>query len=700
MAEVRGAGRGRIERFNPIALEILSNKVSAATDQMAATLQRSARSTFVKEAADFGTGLVDPSGRVFAYPSSASVQFLIDSDCGPTIRAVPDVEPGDVIVTNDPYTSEGLASHMPDLHMLRPYFHKGRVVCYGWCYIHCTDIGGAVPSSISPSNREIFQEGIRIPPLKAVRKGVFNPDFVALFTANSRTPEMNLGDVRAMVGCLETGARRVAEMIERHGIDTVFACPDALQDYSALKSRQVLRRLPDGKYDFWDYMDDDLVSSIPVRLRVRMRVDDGRVNFDFTGTDPQVDAAYNIATAGKRHHWLTVRLTGFMLTHDPTMPLNAGLFRHITVTSPPGTIINAQFPAAVGIRHATGRRLTDAMTGAMLKAAPESVAAPTCGATVPFVLAETDPRTGKRRLMVIEPLRGGMGAWNGGDGVDARDATTSNLNNHPIEVVEEEAGVIVREYDVPIDSGGPGQWRGGTGQMLTIEVLRDGGTILARGMERMRFPPYGVAGGRPGAPFRAVFNKGRADERPLAKIDQLAVGAGDTVTFMLPGASGYGNPYRRPPAKVLEDVMMGFVSLAAAESEYGVVIVKGHVDAAATRRRRAGRRAARPGFAFGAEREAWETVFDDAIMEELNRRLFLLPPSLRSATRRRIFAHAVPDLPPVGSTPLAKVLADADEARARLRSAMDEFLGPTAGRAPPRPLRRVGPGPWHSRCGE
>ena len=453
MAEVSAGGHGG--KLNPVALEILSNTVSAVTDQMAATLQRSARSTFVKEAADFGTGLVDPSGRVFAYPPSASVQFLIDSDCGPTICAVPDVEPGDVIVTNDPYTSEGLVSHMPDLHMLRPYFHRGRIVCYGWCYIHCTDIGGAVPSSISPANREIFQEGLRIPPLKAVRGGVFNQDFVALFAANSRAPEMNMGDVRAMVGWLEIGARRVAEMIERHGIGTVLACPNDLQAYSALKSREVLRRLPDGIYDFWDYMDDDLVSSIPLRLRVQMSVDDGRVNFDFSGTDPQVDAAYNIATAGKRHHWLTVRLTGFMLTHDPTMPLNAGLFRYITVTSPPGTVINADFPAAVGIRHATGRRLTDAMTGALLKAAPGSVAAPTCGATVPLVLAETDPGTGGRRLMVIEPLRGGMGAWNGGDGVDARDATTSNLNNHPIEMVEAEAGVIVREYDVSIDSGGP-----------------------------------------------------------------------------------------------------------------------------------------------------------------------------------------------------------------------------------------------------
>ena len=697
MAKVSAGGRGAVGRLDPVTLEILSNKTSAATDQMAATLQRSARSTFVKEAADFGTGLVDPSGRVFAYPSSASVQFLIDSDCGPTIRAVPDVEPGDVIVTNDPYASEGLASHMPDLHMLRPYFHKGRVVCYGWCYIHATDIGGAVPSSISPSNREIFQEGLRIPPIKAVRKGHFNPDFVALFAANSRTPAMNMGDVQAMVGCLETGAREVTEMITRHGIDAVLACQDELQDYSALKSRQVLRRLPDGVFDFWDYMDDDLVSSIPVRLRVRMSVDDGRVNFDFSGTDPQVDSAYNIATAGKRHHWLTVRLTGFMLTHDPTMPLNAGLFRHITVTNPPGTIINAEFPAAVGIRHATGRRLTDAMTGALLKAAPESVAAPTCGATVPFVLAEADPRTGGRRLMVIEPLRGGMGAWNGGDGVDARDATTSNLNNHPIEVVEAEAGVIVREYDVPIDSGGPGRWRGGTGQMLTIEVLRDGGTILARGMERMRFPPYGVAGGRPGAPFRAILNKGRPGERPLSKIDQLAVGAGDTVTFMLPGASGYGDPYRRPPAKVLEDVEMGFVSRAAAESEYGVIIVEGRVDSDATHRRRDRSRDGTPrhGFDFGTEREAWETVFDDATMEEINRRLFLLPPSLRSKTRRRIFARALPDLPPVGGRPLAEVVADADEVRARLCSAMNAILGPAddAAGAPPKSLKTAGPSP-------
>jgi N-methylhydantoinase B len=217
-------------------------------------------------------------------------------------------------------------------------------------------------------------------------------------------------------------------------------------------------------------------------------------------------------------------------------------------------------------------------------------------------------------------------------------------------------------------------------------------------MERMRFPPYGVAGGRPGAPFRAVFNKGRTNERRLAKIDQLTVGAGDTVTFMLPGASGYGDPFRRPPAKVLEDVILGFVSPAAAKSDYGVVIVDGNVDAAATRRRRGGRRPARPDFDFGSEREAWESVFDDAVMEELNRRLFLLPPARRSATRRRIFVRAVPDLPPVGGTPLAQAMAKADEARARLRRAMDEILGP-AGATPPRPLRRAGSVPWPPRRG-
>ena len=409
--------------LDPVLLEILATKVAAAAEEISLALKRSSRSIYVKEAADFGTGLVDLNGKVFGYPAAASVPFFLDADCRPTIDAVPDLADGDVMITNDPYLSEGLATHVPDLHMVQPYFHGGSIVAYGWCFIHFMDLGGRVPSSISPSNHEIFQEGMRVPPMKVMKRGRINRDFLEFLRANTRTPEQNVADVTAMLGALATGGQRVANMIERHGVEAFLAAQSELQDYTAAKARQVLCRVPDGTYEFWDYLDDDYVSRIPVRVRVKVTLKSGRLHFDLTGTDPQVAAAYNVVTNGRCHEWLTMRLTSFLLTHDPTMAANAGLYRPISVTNPPGTVLNAAFPDAVGIRHTTARRLNDAMTGALLKAAPDMMAAPTCGASAPFVLAEYGPEGAGRNVTVLEPMRGGMGALMGKDGVDGRDAT-------------------------------------------------------------------------------------------------------------------------------------------------------------------------------------------------------------------------------------------------------------------------------------
>ncbi|MDP6787244.1 MAG: hydantoinase B/oxoprolinase family protein [Rhodospirillales bacterium] len=671
-------------KLDPILLEILNTKVSAAADEMYYTLKRASRSIYVKEAADFATAILDVDGQLFAHPPSATFNFLIDTNYADTIRAVPDVAPGDVIFTNDPYFSNGLSTHLPDLHMIRPYFHRGRVVAYGWCFVHCTDIGGAVPSSIAPSLHEIFQEGLRVPPMKLIKKGVPNEDLFNLVMANNRTPDVNMGDIKAMLGSLETGAQRVADIIERHGVDDFLTGQKDLQDYSADKARDVLRRIPDGTYEFWDFMDDDMVSAIPLRMRVKLEVLDGRLNIDLTDTDPQVAASYNVPTMGGRNYWITFRLTSFLTTYDQSMAKNAGLYRSITVTNPPGTVMNAEFPDAVGNRAAPGRRVADAINGAVLKAQPGLLPAPSGGISTPFALAEFEADGAKRTVQVIEPMRGGMGALDGQDGVDARDNSMNNMQNHPLETVEADSGVIIRQYDLRPDSGGPGRWRGGVGQVITTEILRDGSTVLARGMERLRFPSFGVFGGKPGRPVRAFLNRGLAGERELSKIDQLAVKAGDRITFLMPGGGGYGDPYLRDPAKVLSDVELGFVSPGAAARDYGVVVKGGAVGAAATKKLRQGRvkENLRADFDFGPERDAWEAVFDDATVSKLNRALYAMPKSVRQSLRRRIFEHAVGDLPVAGGgRTLASVMADPDAIRARLAEVMNEIFGAEEERA-------------------
>ena len=210
-----------------------------------------------------------------------------------------------------------------------------------------------------------------------------------------------------------------------------MACQEQLQGYAETKARAVIRTIPDGTYKFWDYMDDDFFSPVPVRLRVAMTIAGDSVHLDFTGTDPAVESAYNVPTMGLVHYWVTMRLTTFICTRDSSTPLNAGLYRPMSVTSPSGTILHAEFPDPVGIRSASARRLNDAVSGALSKAVPEIMAAPTCGASVSAVISEFDADSGRRKVVVIEPMRGGMGGAPGIDGVDARDVSVNNMNNHP-----------------------------------------------------------------------------------------------------------------------------------------------------------------------------------------------------------------------------------------------------------------------------
>lgn len=656
------------DRLDPVLLEILSHKVRAATEEMAITLHRTARTTYVKEASDFGTALATPEGKFFGYPESIGVAGFIDLDCGATIRAVPDLEPGDVIVTNHPYRSGGLATHMPDLQLLEPYFHDGEILCFGWVFIHSADIGGGVPSSISPGFHDLFQEGLQIPPMRLYRGGRMSADFVTLYAANCRVPEPNLGDIRSMRAALEVGRRRVAAIVAQHGADAVRRCRTDLPAYAAAKALAVQRAVPDGTYTFWDYMDDDFVSRVPIRLRLELTVRDGHLHFDYAGTDPQVPSAYNVPTGGVRHPWLTMTAMKLIATRDRSAPLNHGLFEHMTVSVPPGTVANPEFPAAVGVRHATAIRINETILGCLHRAVPGAMPAPAGGTVVPVVLAERDPASGARKVMVLETLVGGTGARAGADGIDGRDSGLANLANTPTEKNEEDAAIRVEAYGLRPDSGGPGKWRGGTGLIYAFRVLQDGSEILGRGLERFVFRPWGVAGGGPGAAARVILDAGTAEARELGKIDLFRPRRGDVVTVMTAGGGGFGNPYERPVDAVLADVDAGFVTPEAATRDYGVCLRDGSLDAAATERLRRDRAPTRAGLDFdgGPERRAWESVFDDAAMERLNRALMAVPASIRAEARRAAFEAVAPGLAAVPRLPLDRVIDDAAAQRSRL----------------------------------
>lgn len=637
-------------KLDPVSLEILGNKLTSIAEEMCLTLQRTGRTLYVKETADFCCALAGLDGKFFAYPRALGVSGFVGLDCSTAIAAVGELAPGDVIFTNDPYRSGGLATHLPDLQVIEPYFHDGRIVAYGWGFLHASDVGGKVPSSISPSNHEIFQEGLQIPPLKIMRKGVLNEDVVLLFRANSRTPDANMGDLKAMLGALAIGRERVAHTVAQHGAPALLDAQLDLVEYAARRARAVLAQVPEGTYRFTDYLDDEAGSGLPVRIALAVTVAGGNIVLDFTGSDPQVAAAINIPSHGLPHAWLTLRILALVATMDKSVPINAGLLAPVSVIAPQGSIVNPLPGAAVGVRHAAAVRVNDALNGVLGQALPQHMPAASGGTIIPVVIAEPARHGYGQNVQVVEPMVGGTGGRRGYDGADGRDSSISNLSNNPVETVEAETGVEIVHYGLRSGSAGAGQWRGGNGQEIRFRILQDDSFVLARGMERLIFRPWGAHGGGPGAPAAMVLFRAGAAPRALGKIDLLPVSAGDEIVIQTPGGGGWGDPCERDPAAVLKDVQRGLLSIEAARRDYGVVLPDQaleplqplRLDVAATAALRANRGVVSR---FGAERDAWDRVFPEALLDQLSAALFALPPAARARRRRQVFAAALKDLP-------------------------------------------------------
>lgn len=625
-------------------LQIIGAKLAALTEEMCLTLQRTSRSLYVKETADFVCAIADRDGTFIAYPNAMGVSGFVGLNIATAVARVHDrdpLQPGDVIITNDPFTTGGLSTHLPDIQMIEPYFVDGEIVAYGWAFVHISDIGGRVPSSVSPFNTSIFAEGLQIPPVKFVRGGQIVPDINELLQRNTRTPDANEGDFQAMLGALATGRRRVTELASREGTDVFWDASQYLLDRSAAKSRAALRSLGDGSYRAIDYLDSDAFSHAPVRISITVTLDDGHLTVDFDGTDPQVEAALNIASFGTTHAWLTTRILGLVMTLDPTMPLNGGLMRPVTLVAPSGSIVHADYPAATGVRHATASRVNDVLSAALIQVAPETLPAASSGLVVPVVVSET--RSDGEHVQVVEPMVGGTGARLGADGVDGRDSGISNLANNPVETVESEVCIRMQRYALRPDSGGPGRWRGGTGLALTFEALRPC-SLLARGMERVSFRPWGYAGGQPGLPTRMVINEGTSREQRPSIVDIIALQPGDTVTLFTSGAGGYGHPFERDITAVREDVARGKVSIERAAQDYGVVIAAdGSVDLAATDERR--RTPTGGSGEAGPERERFDKVFETDTWDRMVEGLFAGSVAGRNARKVQIIEQVLDVLP-------------------------------------------------------
>jgi N-methylhydantoinase B len=619
-------------------LQILANHCGAAADAMAFTLMRTAHSAFVKETEDFSCTLVTPEGMAFASPRVFGAPWYSGIDYGPVLEMIPHYAEGDICITNDPY-SGNVATHTPDIHIWKPVYHQGEIVCFVVGHIHNTDVGGAVPASLSRSLTEIEQEGIRVPPLKLVSGGVMNEDVLRIMQLNVRAPGQNWGDLKAQIASVNIGERRIQEIVARFGVETFRDGIQAMLDYAEAQARAAIRTIPNGEYFFADYADEDGEGGVPCRVALTLRVHDESVELDYTGSDPQVASSLNMPTGGRERHPLClVGLTYVLYTLDNDLLLNAGTLRAARAILPEGTVVNAVAPAAVGMRSLTCM-LTQIVTfGAFCLALPDRMPATSPGGNS-IMNVRTEGWDGRPVMASIGPVGGGGGGTPLHDGPNGAGGAQAFLKNTPIEISEAEVPILFRRYGLWPDTAGPGRFRGGVSAVMEFQVFAPDTVVTARNRNRSVFSSWGVMGGRAGTTSRFLRNPGTERELSLGNTDILRCEPFDIVRVIGAGAGGYGDPFTRDPELVAADVRCGFVSADQARAAYGVVISGEAVDEAATAALRAAPRPPAPGhFDLGEARLAFEAVWSEERYAILTRFLAAQPVRWRHFLKRKAFA--------------------------------------------------------------
>ncbi|WP_158605576.1 hydantoinase B/oxoprolinase family protein [Amycolatopsis panacis] len=534
-------------RSSPVRLEVLHHRFSAVVEEMAENIRRTSFSTFVKQTADFGTCLVTPGGEVFAAPQRISGNTMIGAPARVAIEALGEYRPGDVGVSNDPDATGGLVTHLPDIWTWCPLYAGGEIVAFALSFVHSSDIGGAVPSSIDWGLTDQHQEGLLIPPLRLIEDGRRNDAVFAMIARNSRVPRENVGDIEAQVAGLRTAQRRLAEIDETFGAQAVKDAIADLLEVSERRAGDMLDSLADGSYEFVDYLEgqtrDGVVHVPPTRLRLELTVSGRTAHLSFEGTSPQVVEAINLHTGGEPgHYMLAFALVNWFYSQDKTVPYNSGLVRPLTATLPEGSVVNPHPGATCGVRAAVFFRIMDCVLGCLAQAGPAEAMSAGAGQVAIAAISYRDAATGRRRVSVGQPLTGGSGGRPGLPGLRGTSYMGGWLRNVPNEVLESEVPVLVEQYHYRRGSGGAGEFTGGDGLVVELRSLDDDVTFAVRGLERLVNQPWGVHGGEPGQSGKATLNPGTPGERDLGRVGTVTLARNDVLRIETPGGGGLGEP--------------------------------------------------------------------------------------------------------------------------------------------------------------
>ena len=547
---------------DPITTEVIRNKLEGIANEMELTLLRSSFSPIVKEGLDTSASLFTLGGETLAQACAIPVHLatLIPALHSMLARfPLATMREGDAYILNDPYCG---GTHLPDIAIMTPVFHRGRAIALSATMTHHGDIGGYSPGSLPPNATEIYQEGLRIPPLKFRDAGQYNETLVAILRQNSRLPDTLMGDLNAQLAACNVGARRLNELADRHGTELLLTVFDALLARSEAMTRQALRAIPAGTYRYVDQLDNDGIDlDKPVRIEVAVTIRNGEIEFDLAGTDAQLRGPLNCVPSGSQAAaYFAVRvLTG------AAIPTNGGCFRPVHLRLPKGSLVDPQEPAPVNARTSTIKRIATCMVSALADVLPDRVGAP--GAGTLLVVAFAGQKADGGRFIVGELIAGGSGAARDRDGVDVIDSDASNCMNLPAEALEMEAPLRLHRVALRMDSGGAGTYRGGLGVVREYEVLADGVSFTHRGERHFSNAP-GLAGGEPGASAHSLIRRADGREETIPSKALTVLNRGDRVIVQTPGGGGYGDPKQRRDAAA--DVANGKVSAQAARSLYEI----------------------------------------------------------------------------------------------------------------------------------
>ncbi len=551
--------RGDLPRVDPVVVEVIGSAVLSVAEEMGEALIRAAYSSNIKERKDTSACIFDIQGRTLAQASH--IPMHLGSFLG-VVESVLERFPrdtmaaGDMFIGNDPYTAGG--THLPDLTIVAPVFHDGELVAF------LANLGHHADFIDRGEGRHIFQEGLRIPPMKIMENGEVRREVLDIILTNCQVPNDRLGDLRAQFAATRLGTRRFEELCERYGRDVLFEAIEELLNYTERRTRAGISRIPDGTYEFTDLFDSEKIPG-SLELHVRIQVSGDEIHLDFSNNPPQVPANLNVL-------WQALLAAVYYAVKalvDPTLPPNAGMYRAIQVTATPGSIVNCVAPAAVSWRTQVAQRVVDLVHGALAQSMPERVTAAHNGATTGMEIYGTNPRTGGY-FFHYESLGGGFGARATKDGLDGVQVHVTNTTNLPIEALEMEFPILADRLELLTDSGGPGRFRGGMGFERSYRMLQ-GEATTSPSMTRRLSQPWGLFGGHGGASGKLVVRRSDGSEEDVTlQSAPLHLEEGDAVAVFTPGAGGYGDPRERDRGRVVRDLREGRISRQSAVEAYGL----------------------------------------------------------------------------------------------------------------------------------